>query len=339
VSVQTTKKPYLSLRYKLLIPLLTLGVLMFILGYFGARSYLRETIDQIMDEEIVSIREYVMDCINVDELQAFTNDIAQTPSYAGGAANITDPRYWKQQACLDDVHQFNPRAWVYTYYVVDTETMAFSLDMWNTTDPVNGSAPGTTFRREDGDFEEHLLGLKGVHSYNELVYDEIFNVYYYGATSPLVNSSGETIGGLAIYLDAGWTVENLQILSNSLLIIFAGLFALITILVLAITQRSMSELGTLKAASVRVAEGDYTPIVLKPYKVDDELSTLAALFNTMLDKVEEREEKLEDQVERLKVQIDNEKRKKDVKEIVESEFFQDLKQRAAEVRKQRSQKE
>jgi uncharacterized protein involved in exopolysaccharide biosynthesis len=59
----------------------------------------------------------------------------------------------------------------------------------------------------------------------------------------------------------------------------------------------------------------------------------------MLDKVEEREEKLEDQVEQLKVQIDMEKRNKDVKEIVESEFFQDLKQRAAEVRKQRSQKE
>jgi hypothetical protein len=229
---------------------------MFILGYLGAREYLKDTIDQIMNEEIVSIREYMMDCINVDELQAFTTEVVKNPTYTGDASKITDPRYWKQQACLEEVHQFNPRAWVYTYYVVDAETMAFSLDMWNTTDPAYGSAPGTTFQREDGDFEEHLLGLKGVHTYSDLVYDEVFNVYYYGATSPLVDSSGKTIGGLAIYLDAGWTVENLQFLSNSLVIIFTGVFALISILVLTITRKAMSELSTLKAASLRVAEGD-----------------------------------------------------------------------------------
>ena len=118
-----------------------------------------------------------------------------------------------------------------------------------------------------------------------------------------------------------------------------GIFVVVTALVLAITKRAMSELGTLQAASRRVAEGDYTPIAIKPQKVDDELSTLAELFNTMLDKVEEREEILENQVEELKLKIDEEKRTKEVKEIVDSQFFKDLKERAAEVRRQRQQKE
>lgn len=336
---KTGTKPFLSLRYKLLIPLMSLGILMFIMGYFGARAYLRETIFNIMDEEVESILDYVDGCLNVDALETFTSNAVPDEISIGRSAAMNDPLYLEQEACIASVRQFNPRAWVYTYYPVDENTMAFGLDMWNVTSPKNGSPLGYTFTSADWDFEQHRLGLQGMYTYDELGLDEETGLYFYGTTSPLVDSKGNLAGGIAVYLDAGWTVEQLQILSNYLLAIFVGIFVLVTVLVLTITQKSMSELGTLQAASRRVAEGDYTPIVVKPQRLDDELSTLAGLFNTMLDKVEEREETLENQVEELKLQIDHEKRAKDVKEIVESQFFKDLKGRAAEVRKQRQQKE
>lgn len=144
---------------------------------------------------------------------------------------------------------------------------------------------------------------------------------------------------MVIYLDAGTVVESLQVLSNSLIVVFAAAFIVVSLLVLGITRSVTSELVALQNSAKRVAEGDYTPITLKPHTINDEASTLGELFNIMLDKVRQREENLQHQVEELKIQIDMEKRSKDVKEIVESEFFQELKNRAATVRKQRQQKE
>lgn len=339
MSTNVRTKPYLSLRYKLLIPLMSLGVLMFIMGYYGARAYLRDTIYRIMDEEVASITEFVADCMDENELQALTTELTGDFS-ANWPASMTDPRYWEQQECLVRVADYNTRAELYTYYAVDDETLANGLDQWATLYPEESFVFGETFTAEDEeDMEYLLLGLQEKTNYPELKYDEDYEIYYYAVVIPLRNSRNEVIGGLVTYLDAGWTVESLQELSNYLLLIFFAIFIVVTVLVLYITRKTTSELAALKDASLRVAGGDYTPISLKPHTIEDEVSTLAGLFNTMLDKVREREETLQTEVEQLKVQIDMEKRQNDVKEIVESEFFQDLKQRASEVRKQRTKKE
>lgn len=332
-------KRYLSLRYKLLIPLMGLGVLMFIMGYFGAREYLRSTIYEIMDEEVNSITEFVINCMDEDQLQALTTEVKGDFS-VGWPESMTDTRYWDQQECLVQVDEYNPRTELYTYYVVDETTLANGLDQYATLYPEESYVFGETFTAEDEEDMEYLLkGLTETTRYPELKYDEESQIYYYAVVTPLRNSKNEIIGGLVIYLDAGTVVESLQVLSNYLIIIFISAFIVISILVLGITRNVTSELVALQATSKRVAEGDYTPISLKPHKVDDEVSNLTGLFNTMLDKVRQREETLQTQVEELQIQIDMEKRSKDVKDIVESEFFQDLKQRAAEVRKQRQQKE
>jgi hypothetical protein len=53
----------------------------------------------------------------------------------------------------------------------------------------------------------------------------------------------------------------------------------------------------------------------------------------MIDKVYRREQNLRKEVEQLKIQIDENRRKKQVEEIVESEFFQSLREKATEMRK------
>jgi methyl-accepting chemotaxis protein len=337
-SMERREKPYLSLRYKLLIPLMTLGIAMFIMGYFGAREYLRSTIYRIMNEEIDSITEFVKNCMDEDQLEVLTSGEAQYIASLGWPAGMTDSRYWEQQECLDKVYDYNPRAQLYTYYAVDETTLAYGLDQWATLDPEYSYILGDEISGDD-DIENLWRGLVSVNYYDELEYDETDDVYYHAVTSPLINSSGMVIGGLSVYLDAGWAVESLQELSNYLLVIFAAIFVLVTFLVLAITRTVTSELVVLQATSRRVADGDYTPISLKSHAVNDEVSTLADLFNSMLGKVREREETLQTEVAELKVQIDIEKRNKDVQEIVDSEFFQDLKQRAAEMRKEKSKKE
>jgi hypothetical protein len=64
----------------------------------------------------------------------------------------------------------------------------------------------------------------------------------------------------------------------------------------------------------------------------DELGQLARVFQTMAQQIYVREQKLKQQVQELKIEINETKRQKQVKEIVESDFFQDLASRAQTLR-------
>ena len=67
----------------------------------------------------------------------------------------------------------------------------------------------------------------------------------------------------------------------------------------------------------------------------DEVGDLARAFQRMGVDLVERERKLREQVASLKVVIDRSKLAKDIGEITESEFFQDLAAKAAEMRKKK----
>jgi methyl-accepting chemotaxis protein len=329
----------LSLSIKLLIPLTVLTTIIFILGYFGLQQYLKKTIYGILEEETSSIIDYTQACLDEDVLKSLIQDGVEYDETANWPQGMTDERYWDQQGCLEAVDEFNPRTEMFTYYVIDDNTLAFGLDQWATIDPENSFPFGEVIDKEgNDDYDKLLLGLEGIYHYDELKYDQENNGYYYATIIPLQTSSREVIGGLVVYLDANWVTEGLQNLSNILLLIFAIIYILVVLLVLLITRNTTSKLVELKAAASRVADGDYAPITLKSQPIDDEVSTLAMLFNIMLDKVRGREEVLKQQVVELKIQIDAEKRKKAVKEIVESEFFQDLQSRATQMRKRTKKK-
>jgi HAMP domain-containing protein len=331
-------KMTVSLSYKLLIPLIGLVTVIFILSYFGLQQYLKETIYGILEEETSAIMDFTQECLDEDLLKSLIQDGVEYDETAGWPQGMSDEHYWDQQYCLEAVDAFNPRAQLFTYYVIEGDTLVFGLDQLATIQPEDSLPFGYVLGSEDEDYDKMMLGLGEIYHYDGLKYDAEYDVYYYATIVPLETSSGEVIGGLVIYLDASWVTEGLQELSNTLLLIFAVIYVLVILLVLFITRSATSQLSELKAAASRVADGDYTSITLKAQAVDDEVSTLAALFNIMLDKVRGREEVLKQQVVELKIQIDAEKRKKSVNEIVETEFFQDLKSRATQMRKRTQKK-
>lgn len=65
---------------------------------------------------------------------------------------------------------------------------------------------------------------------------------------------------------------------------------------------------------------------------NDELGRLARVFEQMAGKVREREKKLQKQVEELQIRIDREKQLADVAEIVETDYFRNLKEKARKFR-------
>lgn len=71
----------------------------------------------------------------------------------------------------------------------------------------------------------------------------------------------------------------------------------------------------------------------------DELGQLARVFQTMARQIYMREQTLKQQVQELRIEINETKRQKQVKEIVESEFFQDLASRAQTLRNRNARSE
>lgn len=60
---------------------------------------------------------------------------------------------------------------------------------------------------------------------------------------------------------------------------------------------------------------------------DDELGQLARVFQKMTEQVQLRENQLKQQVQELKIQIDKTKKEQQVAEIIETDNFQNLKQK------------
>jgi CRP-like cAMP-binding protein len=86
-----------------------------------------------------------------------------------------------------------------------------------------------------------------------------------------------------------------------------------------------------------LAEGDYDQPV-KPgdrYR-DKTIAALAAEFARMAAQVREREDALRQEIAQLKIEIDETKRKRQVEEITESDYFQDIKTRARNLRRKRT---
>lgn len=65
---------------------------------------------------------------------------------------------------------------------------------------------------------------------------------------------------------------------------------------------------------------------------EDELGQLARVFQNMIKQVQQREERLKRQVAQLEIEIDQSRLKQQVSEITQTDYFQELKRKAKELR-------
>jgi HAMP domain-containing protein len=126
-------------------------------------------------------------------------------------------------------------------------------------------------------------------------------------------------------------IRQQQVLGISLVsILFAVLIAQ-SVYVARWTVRPVRELSS-AAKAVERGEHFEPESISHVTSLGDELGQLARVFSDMVVAVQERERKLKQEVEELRIQIDHAKRERQVKEIVEGEFFQDLQDKARRMR-------
>lgn len=102
-----------------------------------------------------------------------------------------------------------------------------------------------------------------------------------------------------------------------------------------LAMRMSRPVTAITTAARAVERGDHPDEeVLQHYgRTNDDIGRLSRVFLEMARKVEARERRLAEQVRALKVEIDEERRKREVQEVVDSDFFKDLESRAAEMRR------
>ena len=95
----------------------------------------------------------------------------------------------------------------------------------------------------------------------------------------------------------------------------------------------MQQVGRVTAAAAAIQASAFEPESLDEVAArPDELGQLAQVFQGMARQVYAREQQLQQQVQQLRIEIDQERRARDVAEITESEYFQQLLGKADELR-------
>jgi CRP-like cAMP-binding protein len=84
----------------------------------------------------------------------------------------------------------------------------------------------------------------------------------------------------------------------------------------------------------QVSEGEYEESPQPTKYQDQTLATLAAEFAKMAAMVQQREKELQKEIAQLKIEINEAKRKEDVNEIKDSDYFRSIQQQVKSMRKQ-----
>lgn len=180
--------------------------------------------------------------------------------------------------------------------------------------------------------QKNQLSLAQIKSQRELVYnDPNFGQKYYVSLKPTkyLDWTVGTVIPESVFLEQiNRNQQILLVVVGSLIIVAAtsAIFLsdrLIARPILAITQAAASieaekfELNSLESVTKRT----------------DELGQLARVFQQMAREVYEREQRLKQQVIELQIEIDQTKRERQVAEITETDYFQELQKKAKKLRK------
>lgn len=162
----------------------------------------------------------------------------------------------------------------------------------------------------------------------------------YGAENGFGWQLNEVIAAQIIYVPAA-EVFNTAVRSFLLVMgIFVGTFLLIILLINYLLRRYVIQpVGAMGVLADKISADDVTgadiesPALVAVTQRADELGQMARLFQQMAREVQQRTESLKNQVRELRIEIDEFKRQKQVQEVVETDFFQDLQRKAQQMRK------
>ena len=150
---------------------------------------------------------------------------------------------------------------------------------------------------------------------------------------------GETVAAQMIYVPAGEVYGAAQRSVGVTMILFTGIFlAIMLIINKTLRQAVITPVSQIALVAEKVTAGEVVVEELHSESLDtivnrqDELGQLSRIFRTMTEEVVKREQSLKMQIKQLIIQIDEVKKEQQVKQVVESDYFSDVKAKAEQMR-------
>ena len=164
----------------------------------------------------------------------------------------------------------------------------------------------------------------------------------YGAESGFGWQVGQPIAAQIIYVPASDVIQNTQLWLNVVMVVVIVLFVVVMLVLRYLVRRMVVHpVETIAAAAQGVSAGNWSPNATEVAALEqvagrsDELGHTARVFQRMAQEVAARERQLKEQVRQLVIQIDEQKREHQVREITETDYFQDLQKKARTLRSNR----
>jgi HAMP domain-containing protein len=168
----------------------------------------------------------------------------------------------------------------------------------------------------------------------------------YGSKNGFGWKLNEILGVQTIYVPAEQVLDSARRSFALVIGIFIGIFGLVILLINFLLKRNVIKPIKIMAKLAQKIS-DSTDSSDKPEQFDpenlaevarraDELGQLGRVFERMAHEVYAREQSLKQQVQQLRIQIDEAKAARDVSEITETDYFQELQNKAKDFRKNRN---
>lgn len=341
------KSRFLSLRWRLL-AIFTLLFFIVLTGVFvWFLNYATDNAQADLEADLMAIAKTAAAGIDGDEHSAL---------YSQG--QIDDPTYLKINAYLREVKTTNPKAsGIYTFVQLPNEpeqarfVVSAAIPPGQSATPreqelLTESAYGCTIRPDTrpvinanftaaGGFTPDMARGLREPSIDPNPSTDQWGQWIAGA-APIYNAKGETVGAVGVDMCVAEVTAVRNRISQTLIPGFLIVTVLLAIAIYLIAHRLTKPIIGLTAVAKQISNGDYSSEVPESSsRLRDEVATLASVFAMMVDKVREREHKLRQQVAELQIIVDEGKRKQQVDEIVDSEFFRNLQEKAREARQRR----
>lgn len=161
----------------------------------------------------------------------------------------------------------------------------------------------------------------------------------YGSEHGFGWTLNEVIAAQTIYVPAADVFARAQQSLTVVMGILVAIFAVVIIVTNAGLRRAVVRpVVQIARVAQLIGSGTLAPDAPEIAQVDalarrrDELGQTAKIVQRMAQEVREREQQLKQQIESLRIQIDTEKQYKQVAEITESDYFQNLQKRVGQIR-------
>ncbi|HND48300.1 MAG TPA: hypothetical protein PKJ84_07240 [Anaerolineales bacterium] len=361
--VGRSKGRFISLQTKLIVGFTLIFTVVFASTYywfydFAQKEAMNQIKEGLYDTIIGATRTGILD--KGDTVQIIDGDQMEGLVKEGQvrADGLTDDtRYWDQVQVLCEIRRVEPRASPYTYIAGEQPSEIIFIASWGACLPDPDWNNFVKFRVPyNSNTGPNLAGLDQVVFQTDsgwCTYDDptcVPEIYgdkfgsWVSAYAPITNSKGETVGALGIDFTSTYVNQVQEQILRSIYVAFSITYIILVVMVYFVAQFLTRPMVGLTRAAEQIGEGNYetglkylSELGLSD-KYPDEIEKMQGVFRGMIDKVYKREEVLRQQVRDLKIEIDQTKRNKQVNEIVESEFFQDLRTKAQKMRDQQKSK-